>query len=465
MLQLALAKSCATAALWQSLTMNTTQRAAIGLDFGTTNTVVATSSSQGGAAVVPFKLQSAIEGRVHSTFRSAMCFWEDENDSVRDLRFEAGPWAIERFIDDPTDCRFLQSFKTFAASPLFSDTFIHGRKFAFEQLLAAFLEKLRAHAGASLASLPKHLVAGRPVNFAGANANEAIALRRYEKAFNAVGFEEITYVYEPVAAAYFFAQRLTKAATVLVADFGGGTSDFSIIRFEPHAGQLVSIPLAHSGVAIAGDVFDYRTLEHAILPQLGYRSKYKSIDKLLEMPTHYHHRFAQWSQLALMKSPQTLRELREFLRYAIERDGLAKFLAIIENDLGYPLYKAVSDAKAGLSDRESATLSFSSRGVGYDLALEAVIERTAFEQWIASDLRGIEAAVDEALASAKLDPTEIDRVFLTGGTSFVPSVRAIFESRFDPARIETGDQLESIAYGLALIAASDNPKAWAVDYN
>jgi hypothetical chaperone protein len=439
----------------------TDQTLAIGLDFGTTNTVIATSSQPGEARVIPFKLQSTIDERVHSTFRSAMCFWEDENDSVRDLRFEAGPWAIERFIDDPTDCRFLQSFKTFAASPLFSDTFIHGRKFTFEQLLAAFLEKLRVHAGATLARLPKHLVAGRPVNFAGANANEALALERYERAFKAVGFEAITYVYEPVAAAYFFAQRLTKAATVLVADFGGGTSDFSIIRFEPRDGRLASIPLAHSGVAVAGDVFDYRILEHAILPQLGYRTQYKSIDKLLEVPTHYHHRFAQWSQLALMKSPKTLRELREYLRYAIERDGLAKFLVIVENDLGYPLYKAVSDTKAALSERDATTLSFASRGIGYELALEARIERAAFEQWIAADLSAIEAAVDEALANAKLDTSEIDRVFLTGGTSFVPSVRAIFEERFDPRTIETGDQLESIAYGLALIAASDDPRKWA----
>jgi hypothetical chaperone protein len=436
-------------------------RLALGLDFGTTNTVIAVSSQKSEAAVVPFKLQSTVDERVYSTFRSAMCFWEDENDSVRDLRFEAGPWAIERFIDDPTDCRFLQSFKTFAASPLFSETFIHGRKFTFEQLLAAFLEKLRVHAGTPLAQLPKHLVAGRPVNFAGSNANEVLALERYERAFTAVGFETITYVYEPVAAAYFFAQRLTKAATVLVADFGGGTSDFSIIRFEPHEGKLTSIPLSHSGVAVAGDVFDYRILEHAILPQLGYRAKYKSIDKLLEVPTHYHHRFAQWSQLALMKSPKVLRELREYLRYAIERDGLAKFLAIVENDLGYPLYKAVSDAKAELSTRDATRFVFNARSIDYDFTLEANIDRVAFEQWIADDLYAIEAAVDEALARAKLESKEIDRVFLTGGTSFVPSVRAIFDARFDPTTIETGDQLESIAYGLALIAASERPEMWS----
>ncbi len=435
---------------------------ALGLDFGTTNTVVAMSSSAGVAQVLPFTLDANANAgtTAHSTFRSAMCFWDEDSDASRDLRFEAGPWAIERFIDDPLDCRFLQSFKTFAASKSFTETHIHGKKFTFEDLLTAFIEKLRAHAGPALADLPVQLVAGRPVAFAGVNPNETLALERYERAFKRVGFEEITYVYEPVAAAYFFAQRLTRAATVLVADFGGGTSDFSIIRFEPQDGTLKSIPLAHSGVAVAGDVFDYRILEHAILPQLGHRARFKSIDKILEVPTHFHHRFAQWNQLALMKSPAVMRDLREYLRYAIERDGLVKFITIIENDLGYPLYKAVADAKTALSSSPTATLAFRAEGMGYNLALDATFERAAFSQWIANDLQKIEDAVDEALGEAKLDATEIDRVFLTGGTSFVPAVRDIFDQRFDPAKIETGDQLESIAYGLALIAGSKNPAAW-----
>ena len=117
---------------------------ALGLDFGTTNTVVATSSSASVAQVLPFTLDADFGSTAHATFRSAMCFWEEDSDASRGLRFEAGPWAIERFIDDPLDCRFLQSFKTFAASKSFTETHIHGKKFTFEDLLTAFIERLRA---------------------------------------------------------------------------------------------------------------------------------------------------------------------------------------------------------------------------------------------------------------------------------------------------------------------------------
>jgi hypothetical chaperone protein len=429
----------------------------LGLDFGTTNTVAAIANGPGRAQVVPFDFN----GQMMSTFRSAMCFWEDDLDASHELRFEAGPWAIERFVQDSWDCRFIQSFKTFAASAAFRDTTIHGRSFNFEDLLTAFTDCMLLHAGDAIEDMPKHLVAGRPVNFAGSSPNDALAIERYDRAFQALGFESVTYVYEPVAAAFFFAQRLTKPATVLVADFGGGTSDFSIIHFEPASAGLKSTALGHSGIGVAGDQFDYRIMQHALFSQLGHRARYKSIDKILEMPGFYHHQLAQWSQLAVMKTPTMMRELKEFLRYAIERDGLEKFILLIENDWGYPLYKAVSQAKAQLSVAPHAQLVFQAQGLSEELNLQATISRSDFNQWIAPELAQIDQAVSHALNTAKLQEHQVDRIFLTGGSSFVPAVRALFDARFGSAKVETGDQLESIAYGLALIAQTGNPQAWA----
>jgi hypothetical chaperone protein len=429
----------------------------LGLDFGTTNTVAALADDDGRARVIPFD----VNGQMLSTFRSAMCFWEDDLDASHELRFEAGPWAIERFVQDSWDCRFIQSFKTFAASAAFRDTTIHGRSFTFEDLLSAFTDCMLLHAGDEIEDIPRHLVAGRPVQFAGSTPNDKLAIERYDKAFKALGFESITYVYEPVAAAFFFAQRLTKPATVLVADFGGGTSDFSIIHFEPNKKGLKSTALGHSGIGVAGDQFDYRIMQHALFSQLGHRARYKSIDKILEMPGFYHHQLAQWNQLAVMKTPTMMRELKEFLRYAIERDGLERFIMLIENDWGYPLYKAVSQAKTQLSIAPQAQLHFQASGLNETLELNASITRADFTQWIAPELAQIDQAVARALETAGLREADVDRVFLTGGSSFVPAVRALFDSRFGPDKVETGDQLESIAYGLALIAQTGNPQAWA----
>ena len=114
------------------------------------------------------------------------------------------------------------------------------------------------------------------------------------------------HVYEPVAAAYYFAQRLQRDATVLVADFGGGTSDFSIIRFEVSGRGVHARPLSQSGVGVAGDTFDYRVIDNVVSPLLGKDTEIESWGKVLEFPAHYFTNFARWSQLSLMKTPKVI---------------------------------------------------------------------------------------------------------------------------------------------------------------
>jgi hypothetical chaperone protein len=147
---------------------------------------------------------------------------------ARQLRVEAGPYAIRQFIDHPGECRFIQSFKTFGASPHFQGTYVYGKRYKFEDLLEALFARIRDYESAQLNELPRRLVVSRPVEFAGAQPDPALAEQRYGAALRRFGFSEILYVYERVAAAFFFARNLTRSATVLVADFGGGTTDYSI---------------------------------------------------------------------------------------------------------------------------------------------------------------------------------------------------------------------------------------------
>jgi hypothetical chaperone protein len=422
----------------------------IGLDFGTTNTVATIINAAGEAEALKFNHADLS----FDAFRSVLCFWQsfDEHDTPR-TNTEAGPWAIDQFLEASGDCRFIQSFKTFAASSLFADTTIYARRYKFEDLLSAFLRRVRDHAGVDF---PKRVVVGRPVRFAGAAPDEALARARYDAALHAVGFEEIHHVYEPVAAAYFFAQRLAEDATILVADFGGGTSDFSVVRFTRGANGLGYTPLAHSGVGVAGDAFDYRIIDQVVARAFGKGSEYASWGKILPVPNGYFTKFSRWNELSIMRHSKDYRELEQLEKASLTPEKIRAFLNFLDSDAGYAMYRAVSAAKVQLSQADAGALSLHVAGV----EIERQISRAEFEKWIAPDLAQIDEAVDRALTQAGLSETAIDRVFLTGGSSFVPAVRAQFEERFGAGKIETGDQLVSIAYGLALIAQEGDITRW-----
>ena len=314
------------------------------------------------------------------------------------------------------------------------------------------------NAGASPVDGAGRIVVGRPVRFAGANPDDALASARYRAAFDRLGLRDELYVYEPVGAAFFFAQRLREDAVVLVADFGGGTSDFSIVRFANVAGRMSPLPLGHAGIGIAGDAFDYRIIDEVVSPQLGKGGEYESFGKILPMPKSYFANFARWNQLAMMKSSGELRELSKLARLTADPEPLHRFIAIVENDLGFLLYRAVSRAKEELSTQDRTDFRFQHAGID----IRQSIRRAEFEAWIRPDVDRIAETVDEALANAGIASAGIDKVFLTGGSSFIPAIQRIFADRFGADRIESGDQFESIAYGLALIGQSANLDDWIV---
>ncbi|AWI56411.1 Hsp70 family protein [Sinorhizobium fredii] len=424
---------------------------ALGLDFGTTNSVLALA--QGTSTRSLFVESTA--GRFDTT-RTALSFLKQQGHAP--LKVEAGQAAIREFIDNPGECRFLQSIKTFAASALFQGTLVFAKRHEFEDLMYGFLARLRDYAGDDWNGALRRLVVGRPVQFAGARPDERLALERYSRALARFDFPEIHYVYEPVAAAFYFARKLERDATVLVADFGGGTTDYSIIRFESRGGRLIATPIGHSGVGVAGDHFDFRIIDNIVAPLIGKGSLFKSFDKLLEVPSSYYANFGRWNQLSIFKTLKDFAELKKLVRTSLEPEKLETFVDLIEHDEGYPLYQAVSATKMRLSQEEETEFFFAPLGEGSRRS----VRRGDFEAWIAPDLARIEAALDEVLVTTSTAPAEIDRVFLTGGTSFVPAVRRLFDNRFGRERIESGGELLSIAHGLALIGEREDITAWTI---
>jgi len=411
----------------------------IGIDFGTTNSVVALLHDDGRVTTTRHTIGDA----TLDVFRSVLCFWDEDTRARRILHHAAGPQAIAAWLDDPLDSRLIMSMKTYVAQKSFTETRIFGRPFTLERLIGCFLRALLAGVGTA-----PRIVVGRPVHFAGEFVDDTLGAARLRGAYAEAGLPDVTLALEPEAAGARFAHDLTEPTTVLIGDFGGGTSDFSVLRFDPRAGVT---PLGHAGIGIAGDVFDYRIIDRVIAPLLGKGDSYTTfMGKRLPVPAEYYAGFARWHLLSLMRTPRTLRSIAEVARTADHPERLHHLTTLIEDGVGYALYQAVSSAKAALSTDDSTILRFIHR----DFGVEQAIARAEFESWIAPDLARLGATVDQALQAAGVAQAAIDRVFLTGGTALVPAVRRLFAERFGAAKLSGGGEFVSVAEGLARMGQS-----------
>ena len=410
----------------------------IGVDFGTTNTVVSELQPDGSVRTVRHRFGAAELDVV----RSLLCFWNEGDRSRLRVQSAVGPAAIDAYLEDPLDSRLIMSMKSYLAQRSFTQTTVFGRAYALEDLIALFLRPIVPKPGGPHATL----IAGRPVRFVGEAADDALGEARLLRAYAAIGWPEAQTALEPEAAGYRFARALDAPTTVLVGDFGGGTSDFSVLRFEPGSARPVQ-PLGHAGVGVAGDSFDYRIMDQVVSPLLGKGSTYRVLDNDMPVPAEFYSSFARWHRLSLMRAPRMMRDIETVARTAAQPGQLHALLRLVRDELGYELYRAVSGLKASLSRSDHAVLHFQHA----DFRIDTTVGRPEFEGWIAPELAQIEAAADRALTEAALNDGGIDRVFLTGGTSLVPAVQALFTRRFGPARVTGGGEFVSVAEGLALI--------------
>jgi hypothetical chaperone protein len=302
--------------------------------------------------------------------------------------------------------------------------------------------------------LGKRVVLGRPVRFVGADTKEAdaLAVSRLEQAFRRAGFDEIVFEFEPVGAAYFYESRLDHDERIVIADFGGGTSDFSLLKVGP--GVKKRGILSTAGLPLAGDSFDAKIVRNVVSPMLGLGTEYRSLDKMLPMPSSVYLKLEKWHHLSFLKTQETLRMLRSLEAQAEEPGKIEALIHLVENDAGYNLHRAVQRTKVELSSREQSEFVFEDPCV----SIRQTVRRGDFEDWIEPQLSQISDILDVLLREAKTDAAQVDRVFLTGGTSLVPAVRRIFEHRFGAERVQAGDEFTSVARGLALRAEAQKPR-------
>lgn len=411
----------------------------VGIDFGTTNSAIAIAGEDGPAHIAPF----ATNNGTNSTLRSVLSFGKGRRDAL------VGHEAIDAYLENDGDIRLLQSFKSYLTSRAFTSTSIFGVTYSLEDLIAKVVAALRRHATRDGPPIAR-VVAGRPVRFVaeGGEEEDDFATARLLDAFAKAGIQEVAFEYEPIAAAYYYESQLRVDETVLVADFGGGTSDFCLIRLGPGRARLQrpedSI-IGTSGVGIAGDAFDRRIVQHGISGHFGKYASFKSGNNILPVPAWIYGKLERWHHIGFLNLPSTLRLLRDLAQKVDQPAQLAQLLDLIEHNLGYHLYRSVEQAKLALSAAESTDFCFDHDPV----RVTRTISRAEFEQWIAPEITEIEQCVDGLLAKTGIAPGRVDRVFLTGGSSLVPAVRRIFAARFGEAKLSAGGEFISVASGLA----------------
>lgn len=429
--------------------MSTLESVHLGIDFGTTHSAVAAASNTGDVELLSFPGPDGPAG----TLRSIMWFDPEARGADRRPAAYTGWEAIEASLAAQGDGRLIQSVKSFLASRLFTQTQVFHATYTIEELVAVFLSRLKADASQAYPNTSSRVVVGRPVHFVrnGGASDDELAQERLETALAQAGFPNVEFEFEPVAAAYHYEQRLEHDATLLIADFGGGTSDFCLVNVGPsrRAGRVPHPIIGTEGVGLGGDAFDARIVRQLVAPHLGLGSTFSGpFGNALPMPAWVYSNLERWHQLSVLKSASTLASLREIEARSDAPEAVAALLQIIEDDLGFRLSRAVERAKIELTSREETTFAFHKDAVH----IEAALKRSEFESWIASDLDAISACIDRLLAQTGFEAHAVDRVFMTGGTSLVPAVRRVFAERFGDEKLRAGDELTSVAQGLALRA-------------
>jgi hypothetical chaperone protein len=409
----------------------------VGIDFGTTNTAVALAEADG-----PVRLARlpGLDGGTASTWRTVLYFEPDGPVHV-------GAPAIVRYVAAEGEGRLVQSIKSHLASASFTRTMIAGRTWTLEALVAAFLRGLRTGVDAENGALGTRAVVGRPVRYWGAGSDEddQRAVSRMRAALELAGFSDVVFEFEPIAAALRYAARLDHDELLLVADFGGGTSDFSLVRVGPEVGPGdAKAILATGGLAIGGDTFDARIIDARVAPALGRDTTYRdAFGAVTPVPAWLFSRLRRWHHLSFLKDADTIRLLDRLEQGALAPDRIARLVHVVKDDLGLPLHQSVERGKLALSAASEARLAYG------ELDLDLPLSRGDFEGWIAEDLDAVDAVVDSVLARAGVVPGDVDSVFATGGSSLVPAVRGRLAERFGEAKLAGGEELTSVAWGLA----------------
>lgn len=406
---------------------------ACGLDFGTSNSAI--GLMRGEAPTL-----APVEG--NDTLIPSAVFFDYEAKG----RVLFGANAINTYIGQQ-DGRLMRALKSILGSPLIDEKTALGNKLVpLTEVVEIFVRHLKSKAEAFAGHELTAVVHGRPVRFVeNDDAADAKAERVLKGIANRVGFRDVAFVYEPIAAAYHYEETASREELVLIADIGGGTSDFTVIRIGPQRRALpdrASDILANAGVRIGGTDFDSLLSLDVVMPRLGLGTSL--IKKNLPMPNSLYFEMASWPTINFAYTFRNERMLLELVAGSREPEKVARLLKVLRGRLGHRIAFAVEDAKMELSDRETASLALDF----IESELSACATRSQFDKVISTHAERLNQAAARCIRDADIKPSSIQTIFFTGGSSRVPAVREAISRAAPSARVATGSDFLSVALGL-----------------
>lgn len=410
---------------------------ACGLDFGTSNTTLGVPAA-GGSVLV------ALEGE-HDTIPSAV-FYPFRGEQL------IGRAAIGAYVDGAQG-RLMRALKSVLGNSLIDEeTQIGRRRVPFHVVIGEYLGAIKRRAETRLGRELTSVVHGRPVFFVD---GDAAADRKAEATLHgiatAIGFRDISFQFEPIAAALDYESQIDREEIALIADIGGGTSDFSIVRLSPerhhHADRRGDI-LANDGVRIGGTDVDRLLSLGVVMPLLGYRSAMKQ--KGLPVPSSYFHNLATWSSINRLYNGKVAREVSEVRRDAAEPALLGRLARVLEEERGHTLAMAVETAKIDLADAPDTDIPMEWIEPGLRQPLRAADLAHHTDELAVRIADRIAGCIRQAGLSAG----QIDTLFLTGGSTRLAHIHAAIVAAVPAARVVDGDIFGSVGKGLTVEAAT-----------
>jgi hypothetical chaperone protein len=408
------------------------------IDFGTSNSLLAAADDRTIHAPIPLEPEAPDP----AILRSILFF-----PSRKQVYY--GARAIREFVANDLEGRLVRSVKKFLPIRSFIGTFIEERPMNLEDLIGIFLKEMRTRANAHFGEDVDRVVLGRPARFSDEDDADQFAQYRLERAARFAGFKHIEFVPEPVAAAREFSRHLREEKLVLVADYGGGTSDYTVIRLGPRPFKPADV-LSIGGVSLAGDALDGAIMRHKLARHFGADVRYVVPfgSNVLSMPPHLMEKICAPADISMLRKRDTLaffENVRQWTLGPEDREKMDRLFSLIHNQLGFGIFEAIEGTKRALSEHDRTVFRFDYP----DVEIEEKLSRKEFESCAEEPLRRIVDSLDETLKRAGVSASEIDAVCCTGGTAQVPAIRRELEARFGAPKIQAHRHFHSIVEGLA----------------